>query len=224
MQLVLFDVDGTLVDSHAAIDECMRRTFAEFGHDAPSSLAVRGIIGLSLERAFETLLEGGKGDAAAMAARYKQKWPVVQGDPVYTSRFFDGMRELLDAFAARDDLLLGIVTGKSRRGVDHLIETQGLQRHFQTVRTADDCPSKPHPAMVLECCDETGISPGAALVIGDTTFDIEMARNAGADAIGVGWGYHEAEALRNAGASAIAETANELAALLAPAAMADTAG
>ncbi len=207
MQLVLFDVDGTLVDSQAGIVECMRATFAEFGAPEPEADAVRGIIGLSLDHAIERLLEGRAGDVAAMTELYKRNWLVAQARPELAARFYDGMRELLDVLAARDDLLLGIVTGKSLRGVKHLVETHGLERHFQTVRTADDCPSKPHPAMVLECCAETGMQPGDTLVIGDTVFDMEMAGNAGARAIGVGWGYHEAEALRRAGALDVVRSA-----------------
>ena len=159
-----------------------------------------------------------------MTAFYKDNWIAVQSRPELAARFFAGMRELIDLLAARDDLLLGIVTGKSRRGVDHLIETHGLQRHFQTRRTADDCPSKPHPAMVLECCSETGVSPGDAIVVGDTDFDVTMALAAGAGAIGVGWGYHDAQALLDAGATCVAQTVDELAGFLAPAAMAANAG
>jgi phosphoglycolate phosphatase len=178
------------------------------------------MIGLSLDDAFARLLDGTEADIAAMREAYKQSWLQVQARPELAARFFAGMRELLDTLAARDDMLLGIVTGKSRRGVSHLIEMHGLERHFQTRRTADDCPSKPHPAMVLECCAETGIEPRDTFVIGDTVFDMEMARNAGAGAIGVGWGYHDAEALRRAGASTIAQTADEIAAFLSSASMA----
>ena len=224
MRLVLFDVDGTLVDSQAAIVECMQLTFEAHGRLVPDAGAVRGIIGLSLDHAIARLLGGQPGDVAAMTAFYKDNWIAVQSRPELAARFFAGMRELIDVLAARDDLLLGIVTGKSRRGVDHLIETHGLQRHFQTRRTADDCPSKPHPAMVLECCSETGVSPGDAIVVGDTDFDVTMALAAGASAIGVGWGYHDAQALLDAGATCVAQTVDELAGFLAPAAMAANAG
>ena len=107
-------------------------------------------------------------------------------------------------------MILGVVTGKSRRGVAGLIETHGLERVFTTIRTADDCPSKPHPAMVIECCAETGIDPEMTTVVGDTGFDMQMARSAGAHALGVGWGYHARDELVSAGASAIAEAAADI--------------
>jgi phosphoglycolate phosphatase len=121
---------------------------------------------------------------------------------------------MLEDMRRRDDLVLGMVTGKSRRGVRSIVETHGFDGVFMTVRTADDCPSKPHPAMVLECCAETGIEPGETVVIGDTVYDIDMARSAGARAIGVSWGNHDAERLKAAGADRLARTPGELAALL----------
>lgn len=210
MQLVLFDVDGTLIDSHVVIHECMRRTFAAFDRDAPAPEAVRAIIGLSLDNAIGTLL-GETGDhIPSMSAHYKQNWVLIQKEPRFASAFFPGMRDLLTDLSARDEVVLGIVTGKSRRGIEALVAAHGLHNTFTTVRTADDCPSKPHPAMVLECCAETGIAPAVTTVVGDTGFDMEMARAAGARAIGVGWGYHPREALTEAGAAAIAETADDI--------------
>ena len=125
------------------------------------------------------------------------------------------MRELLATLSQHEELALGMVTGKSRRGIEALISAHGLERTFLTARTADDCPSKPHPAMVLECCAETGIEPASTVVIGDTGFDMEMARAAGARPLGVGWGYHPREALTAAGAERVAETADDILAFLA---------
>ena len=219
MTLVLFDVDGTLVDSQAAIHECMRRTFVEFGQTEPDIAAVRSIIGLSLDHAIDALLGGMQADIGAMSAFYKDNWLTVQALPEYEARFFDGMRELLDELASRDEVLLGLVTGKSRRGIARMIELHGLDTMFVATRTADDCPSKPHPAMVLECCAETGVGPDRTTVIGDTAFDMQMAIAAGADAIGVGWGYHPTEELIEAGAGAVAKRASEITGLLALATM-----
>lgn len=215
MQLVLFDVDGTLIDSHAVIHECMRRTFSAFGHADPSSEAVRAIIGLSLDRAIDRLLGERARDVDVMVDWYKQHWMAIQQEPEYTAPFFPGMRELLGDLSGREEILLGIVTGKSRRGVAGLVSAHGLDRVFVTMRTADDCPSKPHPAMVFECCAETGIDPSHTTVIGDTGFDMEMARSAGARAIGVEWGYHPAQELTAAGAALVARDAAELLTLLA---------
>jgi len=111
---------------------------------------------------------------------------------------------------ARDDVLLGIATGKSRRGVTHLIEKHGYDGWFTTIQTADDHPSKPHPSMIVAALTETGLEPQAAVMIGDTSFDIEMARAAGAGAAGVSWGNHQVAELQRAGAHTIANDFNEL--------------
>jgi phosphoglycolate phosphatase len=103
-----------------------------------------------------------------------------------------------------------MVTGKSRRGVEAVLGHHGLRQAFAIVRTADDCPSKPHPAMVLECCAETGIDPQATLVVGDTIFDIKMAVSAKAIPLGVGWGYHERQELIEAGAHRVLNHFDEL--------------
>jgi phosphoglycolate phosphatase len=100
-------------------------------------------------------------------------------------------------------VLIGAVTGKSRRGLVHVLETHGFAPDFVVSRTADDCPSKPHPAMVTECCSETGMNPADTIVIGDAIYDMQMAKAAGATAIGVSWGYASVEDLVAAGADAI---------------------
>jgi phosphoglycolate phosphatase len=106
----------------------------------------------------------------------------------------------IDAVRAARDIVLGIATGKSRRGVDRLIEREGWQERFVTVRTADEHPSKPHPAMILRAMAEAGVGPGRTVMVGDTTYDMEMALAAGVGALGVAWGYHPADDLRTVGA------------------------
>ena len=108
---------------------------------------------------------------------------------------YPGARDCLDALRPRDDLLLGVATGKSRRGLDAMIEHHDLRGYFVSLRTADTHPSKPHPEMLLAACADAGVDPSEAVMIGDTEFDMDMARAAGTAAIGVGWGYHPAEAL-----------------------------
>jgi phosphoglycolate phosphatase len=117
---------------------------------------------------------------------------------------FDGISELIRTLAEKDEVLIGAVTGKSRRGLVHILETHGFSGDFIVSRTADDCPSKPHPAMVTECCSETGMNPGDTIVIGDAIYDMQMAKAAGATAIGVSWGYASVEDLVAAGADTIA--------------------
>ncbi len=209
MRLVLFDVDGTLIDSQRLIVECMHRAFADFGQVPADNKAVRGIIGLSLDFAIAQLLSRPVDpQIQAMSSRYKQHWLQLHDQPQYEAPFYPGMRELLDELALRADLMLGLVTGKSRLGVARLLDAHGLDASIVVSRTADDCPSKPHPAMVLECCEFTGIAPSRAVVIGDTIFDMQMARAAGADALGVAWGYHEEADLVTAGARAVLQSAS----------------
>ncbi|MCB1429618.1 MAG: HAD-IA family hydrolase [Nitratireductor sp.] len=215
MRLVLFDVDGTLLDSAALIHACMCDAFADFGLPPPRPEASRAIIGLTLDRAIARVLDREIDDQVnALTVRYKEVWLDNVGKPELQSPFFPGMLDLIHDLAGRDDLLLGMVTGKSRRGVVRLLDQYGLHAHFVTSRTADDCPSKPHPAMVLECCSETGMAAHDTVVIGDTSYDMEMARSAGALAIGVSWGYHSVESLRASGAGAIASDAGAIPSLV----------
>jgi len=108
--------------------------------------------------------------------------------------------EVLGQLAARDEVFLGIATGKSRRGLDHLFDLHGFGPIFHTVQVADDHPSKPHPSMVETCLKQTGVAAQRAVIVGDTTYDIEMGRAAGIHALGVNWGYHSADMLMAAGA------------------------
>jgi phosphoglycolate phosphatase len=117
---------------------------------------------------------------------------------------------LLMKLRARDDVILGIATGKSHRGVAHLIEKHGFEGWFATVQTSDDHPSKPHPSMIVTALAETGLEPSAAIMIGDTSFDIEMARAAGVGAAGVSWGNHAVDILERSGAHTIANDFSEL--------------
>lgn len=215
MKLVLFDCDGTLVDSAGTIHECMTRTFSAAGLPAPGRGQTRQIIGLSLHLAMERLLgPHADADIPALVSQYKDNFLSMRGEPEFQESLFDGIAGMLAELRMRSDLVLGMVTGKSRRGVRSVVATHGFDGMFMTVRTADDCPSKPHPAMVLECCCETGIEPAETVVIGDTVYDIEMAGRAGAKAIGVSWGYHDAGALLSAGAADMASAPAMIPALI----------
>ncbi|WP_373355669.1 HAD-IA family hydrolase [Pseudoroseicyclus sp. CXY001] len=196
MRLVIFDVDGTLVDSAAHIHAAMSTAYTGLGLSAPAAAATRAIIGLSLPHAFlrlspeheehhEALLDGYK---AAFAERR-----IAEG--AAASPLFPGAREALDALAADPQTLLAVATGKSRRGLRGLIEVHGLEGVFVSAQTADDHPSKPHPAMIEAALAETGIPADQAVMVGDTSFDMDMARAAGIAAIGVTWGYHAPESL-----------------------------
>ncbi|WP_420395975.1 HAD-IA family hydrolase [Nioella sp.] len=202
LKLVIFDVDGTLIDSQAHIVGAMTAAFEGVGLTPPMREETLSIVGLSLPVAIDRLMP--EADAAlqsALVEGYKGGFMRmrVEGGAAL-SPFYPGAREALDRLAARDDLLLGIATGKSRRGMDHLMEIHGLRRLFQTVQVADDHPSKPNPSMIQACLSETGVDTTHAVILGDTVFDMEMGRNAGIPAIGVEWGYHPAENLVTAGA------------------------
>mgnify|MGYP003114730994 CR=1 FL=1 len=213
MRAVLFDCDGTIADSCGLICDIMRRVFAEHGLPEPEDAETRGIIGLSLDVAIGRLHPTAEPPLlAAMVEGYRRTFRASRADERFRETLFPGMKALIDRLSAREDVLLAMVTGKSRSGVAAICETHDME--FHAVRTADDCPSKPHPAMVEECCAEFGLDPRHALVVGDSVFDIEMARTAGASALGVAWGTHEAAPLLASGAYAVAETVDELGAFI----------
>ena len=202
MKLVIFDVDGTLSDSQHQICAAMDWGFAQLGLPVPPRSAILSIVGLSLPEAVAQLVPQ---ESAATQARivefYKDSYKTRRiAEP---APLFAGARDCLDRLAGREDLLLGVATGKSRRGLEALIEHHGLSGYFITRQVADDHPSKPHPSMLFTALAEGGVEARDAVMIGDTTYDIEMGRAAGLATIGVGWGYHPVEELVEAGADRI---------------------
>ena len=200
-RLVIFDVDGTLVDSQADILSAMAEAFAAVNHPPPTRDEILSIVGLSLDVAMPRLAPSlAPADHTRMVDGYKNAYVkrratvgAAQSSPLYP-----GVRSVLEELQALPHLLLGVATGKSRRGLDKLIEGHALQSVFVTQQVADHHPSKPHPSMIEAALSETGIAPEHAVMIGDTSFDMEMARAAGVAAIGVPWGYHPVERLHNA--------------------------
>ncbi len=203
MYLVLFDCDGTLVDSQNVIVLAMERAFLSVGLTPPAREAVLSIIGLSLPNAMTRLVSVYAEEVSidALVEAYRGAFFEMRSDPGHTEPLFPGAREILDTFAADDEALIGMATGKSRRGVEAILAQHDLKGRFVTIQTADTSASKPHPEMVLKAIADAGVGPQETVVVGDTTFDIEMARAAKAHAVGVSWGYHPAEALRLSGAA-----------------------
>jgi phosphoglycolate phosphatase len=214
IRLAVFDCDGTLVDGQHDICAAMDAAFAAQGLPLPPGQVVRRVVGLSLPQAMRQLLpEAEPALHMALVADYKLAYRAARTEGRVAEPLFDGIRELLDGLRA-GGWDLGVATGKSRRGLDHCLAVHGLHDHFVTLQTADDHPSKPHPAMLEAALDEVLALPGDAVMIGDTCYDIEMARAAGVRAIGVGWGYHAPEELLAAGAEAVATSPAELRELL----------
>ncbi|MGR3465939.1 HAD-IA family hydrolase [Limimaricola sp.] len=196
-RLVIFDVDGTLVDSQRDILAAMAAAFAAEGLAVPPRERVLSGVGLSLPETFLRLAgEQGQDTRARMIAAYCDAYADLrQKHGAESSPFYPGAREALVRLAGEPFTLLAVATGKSRRGLDRLIEAHGLQGMFHSRQTADDHPSKPHPAMIHAALDDTGVARARAVMVGDTRFDIEMARAAGVASIGVGWGYQPAAGL-----------------------------
>jgi phosphoglycolate phosphatase len=211
VKLVLFDCDGTLVDSQHVILEAMARAFVGAGLAVPPREAVLGIVGLSLTEAMRRI--GGEDPAfpaEELAELYRGAFRTLRTEPGFREPLYPGIAEVIETLARRDDVLIGMATGKSQRGARAVLAHHGLISHFVTVQTADDAPSKPHPEMVLRAMAETGAAPLDTILIGDTSFDMTMARAAGARAVGVTWGYHARDLLVQSGAERLVDHASAL--------------
>lgn len=200
IRLVVFDCDGTLVDSQAVIVACMRQAFEAHGLAPPLPQAVRRVVGLSLATAvLELMPEPDPAMAERLADGYRAAFLAHRARPDHDEPLFPGARAALDALLA-GGLLMGVATGKAMRGLRHVLARHGLEPYFVTLQTADLHPSKPHPAMLEAAMRETGAAPEETMLVGDTTFDVLMARAAGAVPVGVAWGNHPEAELRAAGA------------------------
>ena len=210
MKLAVFDCDGTLVDGQAPICEAMEASFAAFGLAAPSRGLIRRAVGLSLPQAIRQLLpESDETQQDAMAEAYKLAFRQAREEGRVSQPLFPGIEHCLRTLHARG-WTLGVATGMSDRGLTHCLQANGISDLFVTLQTADRHPSKPHPAMLEEALIEAGAMPEEAVMIGDTAYDMKMAKAAGTRAVGVDWGYHHPRELIEAGAEKVAEAPNEL--------------
>ncbi len=214
LRLAVFDCDGTLVDSFAAIDAGMQQAFARHGLPGPEADDVRGVIGLQLEAMIKILLPGaGPEIHESVTASYREISDEWRRDGSRKDPLYPGAAEAVGHLESRG-WLLGVATGKSLYGLRQTLDAHELLDRFVTLHTPDTSPGKPNPDMLIRAMDATGTRREEAVMIGDTTYDMEMAMNAGVAALGVAWGYHPAGDLRDAGAGEVASSFAELPDLL----------
>lgn len=210
-RLALFDCDGTLVDSQHDIVEAMNRCFDAVKLTPPTRLETLAVIGLSLPNAMARLLpEAEDHFHEHLAEQYKLAFQQMRRTNGVSEPLYPGIAELV-AKLAEDGWMLGVATGKSDRGLNLCLTAHGIIDHFVTLQTADRHPSKPHPSMALQAMADAGAAPHSTVMIGDTSYDMEMAQNAGMRGLGVNWGYHSVEELKQAGAHAVAVDMDDLA-------------
>jgi phosphoglycolate phosphatase len=208
--LAVFDCDGTLVDSQRSIVAAMHAACDARGLPRPPAEAVRRLVGLPLLSTIQVLFPGIDPDEhARVRTSYAEAYHAMRLNGLMHDPLYPGA---LDAIAAIEGAgwLLGLATGKSHRGLVATLDSHGIIERFVTLQTADRALGKPHPDMLLKAMSETGAEATATVMIGDTTFDMEMARSAGTFALGVAWGYHDIEDLRAAGAHGVVATFDQL--------------
>lgn len=198
-QLIVFDWDGTLMDSTGHIVNCMQQAITRLELPPLPDHTISHIIGLGLNEAVQTLYPDGNASVwSSLAQCYRETWLSNPED----TPLFDNARELLTELAEQD-IFLGVATGKSRRGLDKVLRATGLEDRFIATRCADECHSKPHPQMIMELMDYVGVNGRDAIMIGDTEFDLLMARSAGAHSLGITHGAHDENKLKACGPKAI---------------------
>lgn len=192
-KLLIFDWDGTLCNSIGRIVDSMHAASTRAGYALCDDLAVKGIIGLGLPEAIRTLYpEIGDDELIAFRQRYADHYMALDAQP---SPLFEGVAQTMEAFRA-DGYHLAVATGKARRGLDRVLKAHGWENYFDATRAADETASKPHPLMLEQILAQCGVSPRQALMVGDASFDLMMARNAGMDSVAVSYGAQSAEALQ----------------------------
>jgi len=209
-RLAVFDVDGTLVDSQHMIVAAMAEAFAASGLVAPEPVEVRRVVGLSLRPAISELMPGlDAADLEVLEGHYKDAFFDLREAGELAEIPFDGSIQALDALEGVG-WILGIATGKSTRGLMEMLERFDLTDRFVTLQTADQGPGKPAPDMLHRAMAEAGVKAIATVMVGDTSFDMAMARSARVAAIGVSWGYHEEHELVAAGAARVISSFDDL--------------
>lgn len=213
IKLVIFDWDGTLMDSQARIVACLRAAGEDLGLAPHDDASLSNIIGLGLYEAIEGLYPG---SSAALHKAYADRYRYhFLADDAIPTPLFPGVEAMLDMLEGQG-LLLAVATGKGRRGLDHVLAHTGLSSRFVCTRCADETRSKPHPLMLEEIMGFTGVSPGDAIMVGDTEYDMLMARHAGTGALAVSYGVHARERLLACEPLACVDSIDEMRAWLNP--------
>lgn len=206
-QLIIFDWDGTLMDSEGEILACMRAAIHDLGLEPRTDTQMKNIIGLGLQEALRTLYPQGSNDELVqLTARYRHHFLEVKREP---SQLFAGVQEMIEELHEAGHFL-AIATGKGRQGLNRVLAETGLRDYFHTTRCADECHSKPHPQMLHEIMDYFGLEPDTALMIGDTEYDLQMANNAGVKSLAVSYGVHDKQRLLDCRPVACLDSIDEL--------------
>ncbi len=213
-KLAVFDVDGTLVNSREAMTQAADTAFARLGRAPPPYEALRQIVGLNLVEGLAKLAPDlDSRGLEALATLFRSSFAELHRDPAFIEPLFEGAADLLDRLK-REGWRIAMATGKSRRGVDTIIAMHRWADLFDSTHCSDDGPGKPHPSMLIEAMKVLGMDRRDTVMVGDTAFDMQMARSAGVRAVGVAWGFHTRQEVERGGADWIAESFEALGAEL----------
>lgn len=220
LKLVVFDMDGTLIDSQHLIVASMTRSFESNGFAAPDPAAVRAGVGLPLEVIIASLLPDlSPEQCVRLAQDYRGEVHAAQDRGERHEPLMPGAREVVERLDAAG-YLIALATGKGSRGARHALEVHGLIDRFVSIQTSDTAPGKPHPGMIIQAMNEAGVEASATIMVGDTVYDLETARNASVASVAVTWGYHDRKDLMLYGPGAVIDHFDQLdaevARLLAP--------
>ncbi|MDH5188364.1 MAG: HAD-IA family hydrolase [Rhodospirillaceae bacterium] len=210
LRLAVFDCDGTLVDSQHSIVQAMFSALDAHGLEIPEAHHVTRMVGLPLEVAISRLVpDADVKMCAELSETYKSSFYKMRQNGMVDEPLFPGVVQAIEHLK-NNGWLLGIATGKAKRGLVATLDKHNILEQFITCQTADLAQGKPHPDMMLRAMAETGVEAQNTIMIGDTTYDMEMAISAKTSAVGVGWGYHEKDELLEAGAIGVADNTDDL--------------